>query len=707
MSNSRESAPNRSWQSLVCVVAAGIALNILGSKLNAALGLPLYFDGIGTVLAAMLGGCIPCITAGFLTNIILGIFDSYTTYFCVISVTIAVAAVGFAEHLRRLRLKYILLAVLTFAFLGGVLGGALTWLIGGFSFGEGFAADLAADICRVIPMGEVASNFLSCFLVDFVDKAIITAVAILLYRLLPARLGDFLRSRSWYFVKYFAPRGPEGGMRFSLRRKVTLLVISTTAGVTAAAIGISIFHYHGTTIGAYEEQGRLVTDLIVEKIDKEKIGEYLEKGRAVEGYEDFEELLYNLRSASPEITYIYIYRIEKDGSRVVFDLDTDTLEADEPGELLEHDSTVSRFLDDFLAGKDIPADITNDSYGWLLSVYKPVLDANGSPLAYACVDLAMDRLSSLEFAFLARVISLFLGFFLLTRAYAVWIAERQIILPINAMADAAQSFSVDTAEARRESMEKINGLEIHTGDELEYLHKAYQKTTAETVRYIDDALQKGEQIRRLQNGLILVLADIVESRDKCTGDHVRKTAVYSEIILRQMKADGIYADQLTDEYIDEVVCSAPLHDIGKIQVPDAILNKPGRLTDDEFRQMKSHAAAGGEIIDKAIAIVGESSSDYLNEAKNLAACHHEKWDGSGYPSGISGEEIPLSARVMAVADVFDALVSRRSYKKPFPVDVAIDIIREGSGSHFDPQVVRAFLEAEDEIRKTAQMNLEI
>ena len=187
---------------------------------------------------------------------------------------------------------------------------------------------------------------------------------------------------------------------------------------------------------------------------------------------------------------------------------------------------------------------------------------------------------------------------------------------------------------------------------------------------------------------------------------MRKTAVYSEIILRQMKKEGVYAEYLTDEYIDEVVSCAPLHDIGKIQVTDAILNKPGRLTDDEFREMKSHAAAGREIIDQAISIVGEST-DYLNEAKNLAACHHEKWDGSGYPAGLSGEEIPLSARVMAVADVFDALVSRRSYKEPFSVDTAIGIIREGAGTHFDPQVVRAFLDAEDEIRKTAQLNLEI
>lgn len=706
MSKFKETVKRRGWLSLLLVTAAGIALNILGTKLNAALGLPLFIDNTGTILSALLGGGIPCITAGFLTNIILGFSDPSTTYYCVISVMVAVAAVCFSENLRKFRIKSIILAIMTFAFLGGVLGGALTWLIGGFNFGEGFAPDLAADICSAIPMGYVASNFLSCFLIDLADKAIVTVCALFMYRLLPESLGEYLRSRIWYFVNVFTPRNREYGMRISLREKVTFLVISTSAMVTAAAIGISIIHYSSSTIESYKEQGSLVTNLIASKIDKNRIDEFMEKGRAAEGYEDFEDLLYALREASPEITYIYIYRIEEDGSHVIFDLDAPDLDADEPGDILEHDSTVSKYLDDFLAGKEIPADITNDEFGWLLSVYHPILDDHGAQLAYACVDLPMDRLSSLVFAFLARVISLFLGFFILTRVFAVWIAERQIILPINAMAAAATGFSVDTAETRKNGLKVINDLDIHTGDELERLHEAYKKTTAATVRYIDEALQKGEQIRRLQNGLILVLADIVESRDKCTGDHVRKTAGYSGIILRQMQKDGIYADRLTDEYIDEVVNSAPLHDIGKIQVPDAILNKPGRLTDEEFDQMKTHAAAGGEIIDKAISIVGESSY-YLTEAKNLAAYHHEKWNGTGYPAGLAGEEIPLSARVMAVADVFDALVSRRSYKEPFPVDKAIDIIREGSGTHFDPQVVRAFLEAEDQIRETAKMNLEI
>ena len=213
--------------------------------------------------------------------------------------------------------------------------------------------------------------------------------------------------------------------------------------------------------------------------------------------------------------------------------------------------------------------------------------------------------------------------------------------------------------------------------------------------------KQNASISRMQNGLILVMADLVESRDQCTGDHVRKTAEYTRIIMEQMKKDGSYVDQLTDEFIEDVVRSAPLHDIGKIHVSDVILNKPGKLTPEEFEEIKLHTTAGRDIITSAIDMVSEDSTGYLNEARNLAYCHHEKWNGKGYPQGLSNEDIPLSARIMAVADVFDALISKRSYKDEFSFEKAMEIIREGVGTHFDPKVAEAFLRAEAEVRAVA------
>lgn len=198
-----------------------------------------------------------------------------------------------------------------------------------------------------------------------------------------------------------------------------------------------------------------------------------------------------------------------------------------------------------------------------------------------------------------------------------------------------------------------------------------------------------ERVSGMQSGMITFMAEVVENRDDNTGGHIRRTAEYVACIAKELKAQEIYCDILTDRYVSDMVVAAPLHDIGKIHIPDAILNKPGKLTAEEFEVMKTHTTAGEELLTHAKAELGES--DYLNMALEMAAYHHEWWNGKGYPYGISGEEIPLCARIMAVADVFDALTSKRCYKDAMPLEKAYAIIREDSGTHFDPAVVEAFL----------------
>lgn len=201
----------------------------------------------------------------------------------------------------------------------------------------------------------------------------------------------------------------------------------------------------------------------------------------------------------------------------------------------------------------------------------------------------------------------------------------------------------------------------------------------------------------LQKTLISTMADLVENRDENTGGHIQRTAKYVEIIAQKLKTDGKYTDILTDEYIKDMVVAAPLHDVGKINIPDAILNKPGRLSEGEFDVMKKHTSTGGEIIDKVIEEAGEIK--YLEVAEKMAEYHHEKVDGSGYPHGLKGDEIPLCARIMAVSDVFDALVSKRCYKEAMSIEKAFIIIEQESGSHFDTDVANAFISARSEVEE--------
>ena len=204
-----------------------------------------------------------------------------------------------------------------------------------------------------------------------------------------------------------------------------------------------------------------------------------------------------------------------------------------------------------------------------------------------------------------------------------------------------------------------------------------------------------KKIVGMQSGMITLMADLVENRDDNTGGHIKRTAKYVEGIAKELKRRGAYKDILTDEYMKDLIVAAPLHDIGKIHVPDAVLNKPGRLTDEEFVLMKEHTTAGHDLLVHAKEELGEYG--YLTMAVEMATYHHEWWNGKGYPYGVSGNDIPLCARIMAVADVFDALISKRVYKDAMPLERAYAIIREESGTHFEPEIVDAFLAVADDI----------
>jgi putative two-component system response regulator len=208
--------------------------------------------------------------------------------------------------------------------------------------------------------------------------------------------------------------------------------------------------------------------------------------------------------------------------------------------------------------------------------------------------------------------------------------------------------------------------------------------------------ERTARLRGLQNSIVSVLADMVETRDKGTGGHIERTSVYMKILIHEMKERGVYADEMRGWDVEKIISSARMHDLGKISITDIIINKPGKLTEDEFEVMKGHAEEGERIIDEIISRTGEG--DFLLNAKVFAGTHHERWDGQGYPHGLKGTDIPLQGRIMAIVDVYDALVSERPYKKAFTDEEAIKIIMQNSGTHFDPKIADLFYDARDNIK---------
>ena len=220
--------------------------------------------------------------------------------------------------------------------------------------------------------------------------------------------------------------------------------------------------------------------------------------------------------------------------------------------------------------------------------------------------------------------------------------------------------------------------------------------------HVDDLIRERTlQLEKLKNSIVYTLADIVESRDMNTGGHIERTSLYIEILIKAMLERRLYFDAISKWDIGSVVSSSRLHDLGKVSIPDSILNKPGKLTEEEFEKMKTHCLEGVRMIEQTTSRSGDA--EFLNCSKLFACYHHERWDGSGYPFGLSGEDIPLQGRIMAIIDVYDALISERPYKKAYEHDEAVKIIMEGSEKQFDPLIADVFLEISDQLN-AAKLN---
>lgn len=204
-----------------------------------------------------------------------------------------------------------------------------------------------------------------------------------------------------------------------------------------------------------------------------------------------------------------------------------------------------------------------------------------------------------------------------------------------------------------------------------------------------------QEVTKLKDEMLDGFATMVESRDNNTGGHIKRTKAYVQLILNRMRHDKYYENIITKDYQESVINAAPLHDIGKISTPDSILQKPGKLTDEEYKIMKEHATAGADIILQTFKDLDDE--EFKQIAYEVARHHHEKYNGKGYPDGLSGEEIPLHARIMAIADVFDAISQRRCYRDAMPLEECFAIIEKGMGTDFDPRLAQIFLNARDEV----------
>ena len=235
---------------------------------------------------------------------------------------------------------------------------------------------------------------------------------------------------------------------------------------------------------------------------------------------------------------------------------------------------------------------------------------------------------------------------------------------------------------------------MHYADELKQYQLHLEERVLEQTKEIK---HQAEEMIKMQENVIEGMATLIESRDENTGEHVKNTKQYVSLIANYMYDNKMHADVITPMYVNKLITAAVLHDVGKIKISDLILNKPARLTQEEYEIMKTHSSLGENIVE--IILGKHTDKELLQISRDVAKHHHEKWDGTGYPSGLRENDIPLAARIMAVADVFDALISKRIYKDQMPMEVAFEIIKKESGKQFDPEIIEIFLSQQEKIQQ--------
>ena len=691
---------------LVLCILVGVIINTGPAFGVNKLGLPLFLDTIGTIAVSAIGGAFPGIAVAMLSNVVCGIFNPLSVYFGIVNVLMSLLTIYFVSRGRLKKAGEGFLFILALAAVSGGLGALFQWLlIGAPQHAE--VENASHTLARILNIPVFPAFLLVNFVVNFVDKGISAGLAHFVLRLVPRRERQAIRETKWRQKplsdeELKSNRLQSEKTKHSLQGRMFWMLFTAAATLTIVMAWISVQIYFENTKKDHIESARQAVRTAASFIDPDMVDTYLEEGEAADGYLQTERLLYSVRDNANGVQYLYAIKIMEDGCHFIFDLDTEDTPSLDPGYVADFEEAFLPYLPALFAGEEIEPIESDDISGWVLTVYYPVRDNMGNCVCYVGADMSMSYLSGYVKDFLLRAALGFSGFFILILSFGLWISKTYLVYPINSMAACTSNFVYDrdNQDSMQDNVKRIKKLEIQTDDELEHLYDVLCTMTSDMSQQMQDIDHYSKTVAQMQNGLIITMADMVENRDRDTGAHVQKTAAYVRIILEGLKRKGYYAKKLTPKYMSDVEMSAPLHDVGKINISDAILNKPGKLTDEEYEIMKTHTTAGKEIMERAISTV--RGENYLKEARNMAAYHHERWDGKGYPDGLYGEVIPLSARIMAVADVFDALSSKRVYKPAMPLEKALAIIEEGAGTQFDPKCVEVFLDSLDEVKRVLQ-----
>jgi HD-GYP domain-containing protein (c-di-GMP phosphodiesterase class II) len=684
----------------ILLALIGITVNVLLAFVMGKLGMPMFLDTVGTITVAVVGGLFPGIFTAVMTNAICGIFNQNAIYFGFLNAIVAIFTAWYVRKFPFKRIKYILIYIASVAFTSATVSTVINWnLLDGAQIAKN--TDPTTVFASSIGGNLFLAYYLYTILRNILDKGISAIIAWILLKIIPESVKQKYERGNWKQKPLSSEELSDlkqwgKGTAHSMGNRTTAIVISTSLLLIAVTGWIGFGLYFNNTKQEKTIEALNVLKLSADVIDPARINDYIAAGEGAEGYAETEAILRKIKSHSQSVETLFFVKFEKDAGRRIFNLDGDGVEII-PAKL-EYDEEFREHLPQFLAGENIEPLEHGSINHWTRSIFYPIKDDNGHVACYGVADVSITNMQSYLKSFTIKAFFILLGFFILVIAHNLWVTNVTMVYPIRSMAKCVDNFANlgYDQEQLDKNVRSIRALQIETKDEVEQLYNSICTMTLNLSEQMRDLRRLSDTTAKMQDGLIITMADMVENRDSDTGAHIQKTAAYVKIIVEGLQKKGYYAEKIDAKFISDVIRSAPLHDIGKINIPDAVLNKPGKLTDEEFEIIKTHTSSGKKIMEDAISTV--KGENYLKEARNMAAYHHERWDGKGYPDGLHGEVIPLSARIMAVADVFDALTSPRVYKPAFDLDKALSIINEGSGTQFDPKCVEVFMDNLPEVK---------
>ncbi|MBR4903645.1 MAG: GGDEF domain-containing protein [Selenomonadaceae bacterium] len=505
-----------SVKKFLSICAAGLLLNLVGSMITKLLNLPIYFDTSGTILIAALGSYMPGIAVGFLTNLCKAPFDHMQMYFASVSILMAIlttffARKGFFSHFGK---ALILIPVLA------LFVGSCALFIEKFLETASFLQSV----------NQVNLDFNKNLMYDFLDKIISILLAFAILKKIPPNIKRSFR----LLGQRQAPLSEEmrraveeeSYLSFSLRTKLLLILMLSSFFISLSFGVISCLIFRDATVSDRVKAVDSIVSVVLNELDPKRIDDYLTLGRNAKDYSAVEAKLYGIKHSSTEVKYLYIYRFEEDGAHVIFDLNTTNVEADKPGMVVDFEPGILSYKDDLLSGRPVPPIITDDEYGYLMTLYKPLYDSEGKCQCYAAIDFSMNTLTEYTQGFIAHLLVLFTGCFVFIFVVGLWFIENHIILPINTMAYCAKNFSYDNVTDREKNMAMIKGLKIQTGDEIENLYSAMIRSAENIEKYLDHLQLAKVQVANMRVKVFAM--DELAHKDSLTG--VRNKTAYVGMI---------------------------------------------------------------------------------------------------------------------------------------------------------------------------------